>query len=71
VSGSNVPRALLKKVLSLMSEPTLVSGEDVVHLGIPEGQRVGLLLDEVRRRQLDGLIASRDEALAYLHQSKG
>ncbi len=28
-------------------------------LGIPEGRRVGLLLDQVRRLQLDGIITSR------------
>ena len=71
VSGSKGPRAFLTKVLSLMNEPALVSGEDVVHLGIHEGQRVGLLLGDVRRHQLDGLIASRDEALADLRAAKG
>ena len=48
----------------------LISGEDVVKLGIPEGRRVGLLLDQVRRLQLDGAITSRKEALTYLHSQK-
>lgn len=71
VSNCDEHRGFLKKVLSLMNEPALVSGEDIMRLGIHEGQRVGLLLGDVRRRQLDGLIASRDEALAYLCLSKG
>ncbi|HWQ22254.1 MAG TPA: CBS domain-containing protein, partial [Clostridia bacterium] len=61
----------LKKVRSLMDEPPLISGEDAVALGIPEGRQVGLLLDQVRRLQLDGAITSRDEAMAYLRVSTG
>jgi hypothetical protein len=54
-----------------MDESPLVSGEDVVSLGIPEGRQVGLLLDQVRRLQLDGMINSRQDAVAYLCASKG
>jgi len=64
-------RDLLLTVLARMDRPPLVSGEDVVTLGIPEGRQVGLLLDQVRRLQLDGIIGSRDEAVAYLCASKG
>jgi hypothetical protein len=65
------PRDLLMTVLSRMDEPPLASGEDVVSLGIPEGRQVGLLLDQVRRLQLDGMIGSREEAVAYLCALKG
>ena len=65
------PRDLLMTVLSRMDEPPLVSGKDVVSLGIPEGRQVGLLLDQVRRLQLDGTIGSREKAVAYLHALKG
>jgi len=65
------PRDLLMTVLSRMDEPPLASGEDVVNLGIPEGRQVGLLLDQVRRLQLDSMISSREEAAAYLCASKG
>ncbi|MHB8106476.1 MAG: CBS domain-containing protein [Candidatus Cryosericum sp.] len=71
VLDSPGPRDLLMTVLSRMSKPPLVSGEDVVSLGIEEGRRVGLLLDQVRRLQLDGMIRSRSEAVAYLCASKG
>jgi tRNA nucleotidyltransferase (CCA-adding enzyme) len=72
-SGSETtgPRDLLMTVLSRMDEPPLVSGKDVMGLGIREGQQVGLLLDQVRRLQLDGVICSREEAVAYLCASKG
>jgi len=64
-------RDLPLTVLARMDQPPLVSGEDVVTLGIPEGRRVGVLLDQVRRLQLDGIIGSREEAVAYLCASKG
>jgi tRNA nucleotidyltransferase (CCA-adding enzyme) len=64
-------RDLFMTVLSRMDESPLVSGEDVVSLGIPEGRQVGLLLDQVRRLQLDGMINSRQDAVAYLCASKG
>ena len=65
------PRNLFMTVLSRMQEPPLLSGEDVMRLGIPEGQRVGLLLGRVRRLQLDGIIESKEEAVAYLCTSNG
>jgi tRNA nucleotidyltransferase (CCA-adding enzyme) len=68
---STGPRDLLMTVLSQMNRPSLVSGGDVVSLGIPEGRQVGLLLDQVRRLQLDGMIGSREKAVAYLRTLKG
>ncbi|MCX6085588.1 MAG: CBS domain-containing protein [Caldiserica bacterium] len=65
------PRDLFMTALSRMQEPPLLSGEDVMGLGIPEGQRVGLLLNRVRRLQLDGIIGSKEEAVAYLCTSNG
>jgi tRNA nucleotidyltransferase (CCA-adding enzyme) len=73
LAGSETARArdLLLTILARMDQPPLVSGEDVVTLGVPEGRQVGLLLDQVRRLQLDGIINSRDDAVAYLRSSKG
>jgi len=65
------PRDLFMTVLLRMQEPPLLSGEDVMGLGIPEGQQVGLLLNRVRRLQLDGIIGSKKEAVAYLCASNG
>jgi hypothetical protein len=70
-SETTAPHDLLMTVLARMDRPPLVSGEDVMSLGIHEGQQVGLLLDQVRRLQLDGMINSRVEAVAYLCASKG
>lgn len=47
-----------------INPPPLVSGDDLLALGISRGPAVGDLLKRLRRMQLDGLLGSRDEALA-------
>jgi poly(A) polymerase len=44
--------------------PPLVSGDDLLAAGLPAGRAVGAALAKVRRLQLDGVITTRDEALA-------
>jgi tRNA nucleotidyltransferase (CCA-adding enzyme) len=61
----------LQEVLVRSQGPALLSGEDVVSLGVREGPQVGRRLDEVRRLQLDGVLRSREEAVAYLYTLKG
>ncbi len=61
----------LHDVLIRLQEPALLSGEDVVALGVREGPQVGRRLDDVRRLQLDGVLHSREEAIAYLCTLKG
>jgi UTP:GlnB (protein PII) uridylyltransferase len=47
--------------------PPLVRGEDVMaRFGIPPGPEVGRLLERAREAQGLGLVATREEALAYL-----
>jgi tRNA nucleotidyltransferase (CCA-adding enzyme) len=69
--GRTEQRQYLQQVLIRSQEPALLSGEDVVGLGVREGPQVGRLLGEVRRLQLDGVLRSREEALAYLCMLKG
>ena len=59
-------RILLETALARLAEPPLVSGNDVLALGISEGRTVGGLLERMRTMQMDGIIRSRDEALASL-----
>jgi tRNA nucleotidyltransferase (CCA-adding enzyme) len=61
----------LQDVLVRSHEPALLSGKDVLGLGVCEGPKVGRRLDQVRRLQLDGILHSREEAVAYLCASKG
>ncbi len=49
----------------LIPEP-LVSGHDLIGLGWKPGPRFKEVLDAVQTRQLEGLLASREEALAWI-----
>lgn len=52
----------------ILAPPRLLSGEDVQRLlGVPPGPEVGRALDLVRRAQVDGEIATREEAERLLH----
>jgi poly(A) polymerase len=47
----------------ILDPPRLLSGEDVQRLlGVPPGPEVGRALDRVRRAQVDGEIATREQA---------
>jgi putative nucleotidyltransferase with HDIG domain len=43
----------------------LVTGDDILALGVPSGPRVGELLDQVREAQAAGEVRNREEALAF------
>lgn len=46
--------------------PPLVSGRDVIALGWKPGPKIGEILEAVQTRQLEGTLASREDALAWL-----
>jgi poly(A) polymerase len=48
--------------------PRLVTGQDVMALGVVEGPRIGQLLELIREAQLEGQIRTREEALARLRE---
>ena len=48
--------------------PALLSGRELMHLGVPAGPEIGRLLAELRSIQLSGEIAGRAEALRWLEQ---
>ena len=49
-----------------LDPPPLLSGDDLLALGIAEGKLVGGLLKSLRQRQLDGDLSSRDAAIAFV-----
>ncbi len=52
-----------------VSPPRLITGQDVMELlQVQPGPRVGEVLERVREAQADGLVRTRDEALAFLRQ---
>jgi poly(A) polymerase len=46
----------------------LVSGRDLLAMGLAEGPRIGELLRAVEERQLEGELKTRDQALTWLRQ---
>ena len=48
--------------------PPLVTGRDLIHLGLAPGPRFKQILEAIQTEQLEGKIASRQAALAALHQ---
>lgn len=59
---------LRQEQTALRSKPEivqpLVSGGDMLALGIPQGSRVGEILAAIRNDQLEGRLHTRDEAIA-------
>ncbi len=51
--------------------PPLLQGRDLRRLGLPPGPRIGRLLEEVRRLQLEGRLRTREEALAWVRRRLG
>ena len=49
---------------SEIDPPPLVTGSDLLAAGVPEGKAIGAALARVRTLQLDGVIATRAEAMA-------
>jgi poly(A) polymerase len=48
--------------------PPLVTGKDLIELGLRPGPSFKYILDEIQTRQLEGSLANREEALAILPQ---
>lgn len=46
--------------------PALINGEDVMALGIPQGKRIGELLETVREAQVEGRVSTREQALEFV-----
>ena len=51
-----------------LDPPLLVSGHDLVALGVKPGPRFAALLEAIRDRQLDGLITDRNQALDLIRR---
>jgi tRNA nucleotidyltransferase/poly(A) polymerase len=54
-----------------LDPPPLLSGDDLLAMGLAEGKLVGGLLKSLRQRQLDGELSSRDAAIAFVRTQMG
>ncbi|HEX2251977.1 MAG TPA: hypothetical protein VHQ65_01755 [Thermoanaerobaculia bacterium] len=58
---------LLRDGRRILEPEKLLTGEEVQRLlGIPQGPELGQALDRIRQAQVDGRIATKEEALAHL-----
>ena len=60
----NTPREII-------DPPPLLTGDDLIELGLKPGPRFREILEQVRDAQLDGRISTRDEALALARKAAG
>jgi poly(A) polymerase len=71
--GDEAAAYCLNKLLQppeILDPPPLVTGEDLLKLGIPQGPRYRILLDEIRRAQLDNNIVTYKDALLWLEKQQ-
>lgn len=66
---------LLKKREEFAREPLipppLVTGRDLIALGVKPGPAMGQMLGEVQNRQLEGMLNTREEALEWVREQAG
>jgi hypothetical protein len=53
-------------VTDITSQPKLLRGRDLQHLGLNPGPHYRAVLNKLRDAQLDGLVSDREEALHYV-----
>ena len=61
-------REQLRRPPESLDPPPLLTGDDLLRLGIPTGPQYAVLLQRIRDAQLDGEIHTRDEGLAMVAQ---
>ena len=52
----------------VLNPPPLITGDDLIALGLKPGPDFKMLLDRVREAQLDGLIHTREQAIDLVRQ---
>ncbi len=63
-------RRLLDQPRERLDPPPLLTGNDLLSLGIPAGPRFKAILEQIRRAQLDGEVCTKEEALAKAAREK-
>ena len=52
----------------VVEPPRWVTGHDLLRLGVGQGPQIGHLLEAIREAQVEGLVTSKEEALAWARQ---
>jgi len=63
-------REQLKRPREELDAPPIVTGDDLIALGIPQGPNYRVLLEEIHRLQLDGDLQNRQQVLRWLESKK-
>lgn len=61
-------RFYYEEFLPAQNRPRLLTGHDVIDLGVPQGPLVGALLARVLEAQAEGILQSREEALEFVRR---
>lgn len=66
-------RFLRKKIKELppqtLTPPRLIDGHDLLRLGYPQGPMIGAILKAAEERQLEGVLSSKPQALAWVAET--
>ena len=62
-------RTALRRYLRAATRPVPLTGADLAALGVPQGPRMGALLDMLRDATLDGQVRSRSGAVAAIKKT--
>ena len=49
----------------------VLTGDDLIALGVPEGPEIGRLLDELRDARLDGVVSTREDEVRWVRDRSG
>jgi tRNA nucleotidyltransferase (CCA-adding enzyme) len=63
-----VGHSLRHYLAELRGVETLLRGEDLIELGVPEGPRVGEVLKELKAARLDGLVETREDEERFVRR---
>ena len=69
LTGSTYQRERLDQYLGILRHvKPEITGEDLLVAGIPQGPEIGIMLDEVLRARMDGMVSTREEELEFVER---
>ena len=63
--GEELKRQLSYYIYQVRHEKIDITGNDILHLGVAQGARVGEILEKVLLAKIDGIIAGYDDEIVY------
>ena len=67
LTGSTYQRERLDQYLGILRHvKPEITGEDLLEAGVPQGPEIGIMLDEVLRARMDGMVSTKAEELEFV-----